>query len=41
MSLLPQTETEKAQDEVLAGEPIAVDDTSDDESRVESEEDIV
>ena len=41
MSLLPQTQTKKAQDEVLVREPIAVDDTSDDESMVESEEDIV
>ena len=41
MSLLPQTETKKARDEVLAGEPIAADDTSDDESMVESKEDNV
>ena len=41
MSLLPQIETEKEKDEVLAGEPIPKYDTSNDESMVESKEDNV
>ena len=39
MSRIPQKETKKAQDGVFAGEPIAADDTSNDESVVESKED--
>ena len=36
MSLIPQRETEKEQDEVFVGEPIAAGDISNDESMVES-----
>ena len=41
MSLIPQKETKKEQDEVFVGEPFAADDTSRIEAVVESEEETI